>query len=79
MMGFGMGLGSIGGLLVMTLFWGGMIFLGVWLVRALFAGNVNNRQNQSGSHPTALELLAQRYARGEITREQYEMMKQDLG
>jgi uncharacterized membrane protein len=26
----------------------------------------------------ALEILAQRYARGEITREQYEIMKQDL-
>jgi len=27
----------------------------------------------------ALETLGQRYARGEITREQYEQMKKDLG
>ena len=38
--------------------------------------------NQTGpaqTKQTPLELLKERYARGEITREQYELMKQDLG
>jgi putative membrane protein len=38
--------------------------------------------NQSGptqTKKTPLELLKERYARGEINREQYELMKQDLG
>ena len=38
--------------------------------------------NQSGpaqTKQTPLEVLKERYARGEITREQYELMKQDLG
>ena len=38
--------------------------------------------NQTRPDPTSqtpLELLKARYARGEISREQYELMKQDLG
>ncbi|HEX6302644.1 MAG TPA: SHOCT domain-containing protein [Anaerolineales bacterium] len=74
MMGFGMG---FFGLLFMLLFWGGLILLAVWLAKALFQGN---RSAGSSSRPTnsAREILDQRYARGEITREQYELMKQDL-
>ncbi len=44
MMGIGMGLGGIG-LLVMLLFWGGLIFGGVWLVRTLFNGGQNPGQS----------------------------------
>ena len=78
MMGYGVGFGGIG-LLVMLLFWGGLIFLGVWLVKTLFTGNTNHRPTDyQDKNTTALEILAQRYARGEITREQYETMKQDL-
>ena len=38
--------------------------------------------NQTGpaeSKQTPLELLKERYARGEITREQYDQMRLDLG
>ena len=38
--------------------------------------------NQSGpaqTKQTPLELLKERYARGEISREQYEAMKADIG
>ena len=40
------------------------------------------QSNQTGptqTSQTPLELLKARYARGEISREQYELMKQDLG
>jgi putative membrane protein len=79
MMGFGMGFGFIG-LLLMLLFWGGLIFLAVWLVRVIFSSNSNNNSfsPRSSNGENALEILAQRYARGEITREQYEIMKQDI-
>jgi putative membrane protein len=79
MMGIGMGFGFIG-LLFMFLFWGALILLAVWLVRAIFSSS--SQHDSSGSQPrpesSALEILSQRYARGEITREQYEIMKQDL-
>jgi putative membrane protein len=79
MMGYGTGFG-LAGLLVMLLFWGGLILLAVWLVRAIFSSNTWHRSSpsESGSTPSAQEILAQRYARGEITREQYEIMKQDI-
>jgi uncharacterized membrane protein len=74
MMGMGFGLT---GLLFMFLFLVGVIVLALWLVSALFPRT---------ARPTALDdqdlsarqILDIRYARGEITREQYETMKQDI-
>ena len=79
MMGFGMGFGMLG-LLFMFLFWGALIFGAVWLVRAIFTSNSGQNPSapQPGQGSNPLDILAQRYARGEITREQYEIMKQDL-
>jgi putative membrane protein len=79
MMGFGMGFGIVG-LLFMLLFWGALILLAVWLVKAIFTSNTHHSSfpSQPRQDSTALEILAQRYARGEITREQYEIMKEDL-
>ncbi len=78
MMGFGMGF-SILGVLIMLVFWVGLIFLAVWLVKSVFSSS--NRSSNASTTPkelNAMEILAQRYARGEITRDQYEMMKHDL-
>lgn len=70
-----MGFGGIG-MILMLLFWGGLIFGGVWLVSMLF----NNSQNRPATprQSTAREILDQRYANGEINREEYEMMKNDV-
>jgi putative membrane protein len=76
MMGFGMGFGILG-LLIMLLFWGGIIFLAVWFVKAIFSNN-SNHNSSTNQRSDAPEILAQRYARGEITREQYEIMKRDI-
>ncbi|GBD10626.1 hypothetical protein HRbin23_00270 [bacterium HR23] len=59
------------GLLWSLIFWGAIIFLIVWGIRTL-AGRREERP------PDPLTLLKMRYARGEITREQYEQMRQDL-
>lgn len=77
MMGFGMGFG-IFGLFFMLLFWGGLIAAAVWVGRALFAGNGSAPPADRPRTPTARDILDQRYARGEITREEYERMKRDL-
>lgn len=77
MMGMGLGFGLFG-LLFMLLFWVGLIALAVWLVSTLFGRN-GRQATPSGDHElSAREVLDRRYARGEITREQYELMKQDL-
>lgn len=74
MMGFGMGFGWFG-LLFMFLFWGGLIALAIWLVRALFP-QTNSPASQR--EPTATEILNLRYARGEISREEYQARRETL-
>jgi putative membrane protein len=72
MMGFGMGFG----MLFMGIFWILLIAGAVWLAGALFQSG--RPQNNVGHSQTPREILDQRYARGELTREQYESMKSDL-
>jgi putative membrane protein len=76
MMGAGLGMGL--GLLFMLVFWVGLILLAVWLVRALFSANSGRSPSVGEKGQSAQQILDQRYARGEISREQYEIMKQDL-
>jgi putative membrane protein len=75
--GFGLGFGLIG-FVFMLIFWGGLILLAVWLVRALFSTNASRDRNADDNNLNARQILDQRYARGEINREQYEIMKQDI-
>lgn len=53
----------------------GIIILIVWAVRR----SSGIQQPQPKSISTAEEILKERYAKGEITKEQYESMKKDLG
>ena len=71
MMGFG-GFGMIFGFIFFVAIVIGVILLIVWLVR---------RSGYSVTEKTSihsLEILKERYAKGEITKEQYESMKKDL-
>ncbi|MEA3439476.1 MAG: SHOCT domain-containing protein [Chloroflexota bacterium] len=85
MFGYGMGFGWWG-LLFMFLFWGGLILLAIWAVRTIFQSNrqppvssLERNLTALDRNPTAREILDQRYARGEITREQYKTMMEDIG
>ncbi len=79
--GFGWG-GMIFGGLMMLLFWGGLIVLAILAFRALSrsggwqskdASRIVSRRDDG-----ALAILKERYARGEIDKEQYERMRSDL-
>ncbi len=88
MMGFGgFGPGMMGGYyggfgyapwwgIVMFLFWalviGGVVFLIGRLVRQ------GSQTSQGGSQDSAMDILRQRYARGEITKEQFDQLRRDL-
>lgn len=79
MMGYG-GFGLLGGLLSLIINIGvivGIIFLVVWAVRKFSSNGLN--LNQGGPTQSPREILQTRYARGEITREQYQQMLTDLG
>ena len=65
MMGFGMGFGVI----FMLLFWG----LIIWLIIALINASQSNK-----NEPDSLTILKKRYAKGEITKKQYESMKKEI-
>ena len=67
----GMGWWMVFGGLWMAAFWGGIIALIVWGITRLVRGNSTPKQ-------TPLEVAKERYARGEITREQFEQIKKDL-
>ncbi len=88
MMGFGMGMLGLGAL-VMVGFWVLVIGGAVWLVMTLVRGSQS--QASSTANPPALtagpvkleqsplDILKTRYAKGEITKEQFDEIRRDLG
>lgn len=75
MMGFGFGMGAFG-FIFMILFWIGLMLLAIWLVSLLFPVVAN--KGETGSSPSAIEILKKRYARGELTKEEYQEIRQSL-
>ncbi len=79
-----LGYGSFGnfgwliGLVFNLLVFGGFIWLVVWAVRRMSAGGGFGPAGLDGSASAAKEILQARYARGEITREEYQQMLDDL-
>ena len=78
MMGGFFGGWSILGMILMFVFWAliitGIILLIVWIVRrASYPGRDLSRTDK------AMEILKERYARGEINKEDFERMKKDIG
>jgi putative membrane protein len=93
MMGFGMGgyggyggmMGGYGGygfnpigMIFSLVFWaliiGGVVLLVVWLAR-----NAGRTALGTSGSESPLEILKARYAKGEITKEQFDAIKRDLG
>ena len=64
-------MGWFGGGIMMLLFWVLIIIFIVWVVQKV--GN-----NDSKSDSSALDILKERYVKGEITKEQFEVMKKDI-
>ena len=74
MTGFGMGFGGFGGLLVLVL----LVVGGVYLFRALDRREAPNTRTQPTAEDGALQLLRERYARGEIDHDEYQRRKEGL-
>ena len=69
---FGAGLWWAFGGVFMILFWVGLIVLIVWVVMKLGKGG------ETSSKKDALDIAKERYAKGEISREEFEQIKKDL-
>ena len=81
MNGFGFGgtslFGGLIGLIFNLAIIVGIVILIVWAVKRFTSGTTN--WNQPSGNQSPREILQARYARGEITRDQYQQMLQDLG
>lgn len=64
-----MGYGLLGGVL-MILFWAALIYLIVWIVRVA--------EHKNASHKKPTEYLKERYAKGEITKEEFDSVRKDI-
>jgi putative membrane protein len=76
MMGWGYGMGWLWSI-IMLLFWiavlVGIVFLVRWLILS------TGRKGQGAApEESAVEILKRRYARGEITKEEFERIKKDI-
>lgn len=67
-MGWWMGFGGI----FFVLFWGGVIALVIWGI-----SKASNR-NETNDKKRPLDIVKERYAKGEISKEEYEDIKKDL-
>jgi putative membrane protein len=61
-----------------VVFWALGIAAVVLLILSLVRRTTGFRRGWYGGEPDALEIARRRYARGEITKEQFEQMKKDL-
>ena len=58
--------------LMMLLFWGGLVWLIVYVIRG------SNAAVQSPTGPTPIQQLEERFARGEIDKDEFEERRQVL-
>lgn len=77
MMGYGFDgplgwLGMVIGMVVHLAFIVLIVLATIWMFRAVFPGKRDN------STPDSTEILRQRYAKGELSRDEYQQLKQDL-
>jgi len=81
MMGYWYGsLGWIGMIIKLVLSIGviiGLVFLVIWIVKQLSNNNLGRSLNNAAS--SAVEIAKERYAKGEIAREEYQKLLADLG
>ena len=79
MTGFGMGFGGFG-FLMMAIFWITIIAAAIWFFSNLFPQNKQTNSQATSGDPseTAVTILKKRYARGEISKEEFETMRHDI-
>lgn len=77
MMGYYYGAGNMFGAggIFMLVFWIVLIFLAVWMIREF---SVRHHHHEGHASNRALEILKERYAKGEISKDEFESKKKDI-
>jgi len=75
-----MGGWGMGGYLGMFVFWIIGILLLVWLIKELFSGKESRTINstEKTAEKSPINILKERYAKGEITKKEFDAKKADL-
>ncbi len=63
------------------IFWVLIVWAIIFLVRHLRGGSMRHWHHGPGvgmEHESALDILKKRYAKGELTKDQFEIMKRDI-
>jgi putative membrane protein len=76
MTGWSMGIGGLG-FVLMAVFWVAIIAAAIWLLGNIFPRNNVPRVANDTAH-VAVDILKQRYARGELSKEEFEALRQDI-
>jgi putative membrane protein len=77
---FGFGWGGVPGIILPAVFWAALIGLGIWLIGGWSRSSSHSAPSSSVAteSESAIDILKKRYARGEITKEQFDEMKHNL-
>ena len=70
-----MGAFGFGGFLFMIAWWVVVIYAVVWVIRQMTNGGVHHEKKH---HAFAMDILKERYAKGEINKQEFEEKKKDL-
>jgi putative membrane protein len=80
--GFGMmngfGYASLIPMILTILFWVVIIGAGIWLISSLVSRSSGQTPSSVPPAESALDILKKRYARGEITKEQFDTMSHEV-
>jgi putative membrane protein len=74
--GFGMGFGGFG-FLLMAVFWIVIVVAAIWLVGNLFPRS-DRGQSPANAPESAVDIVKRRYARGEISKDEFEAIRHSL-
>ena len=72
----GMGWWMVFGGIFMVLFWAAIIAFIVWGIKK--ATDRDKPETENGRKSNALKIVEERYARGEISKDEFERIKKDL-
>jgi uncharacterized membrane protein len=63
---------AVAGMVMMVAFWVGFVGLAIWAIESFRPRGVERRDD-------ALDIASRRYASGEISREEFNQIRRDLG
>ncbi len=70
--------GMLLGGLVMLIFWGGLVAITVVAIRAILGSGSEKKELPPGVQDEPLKIAMERYARGDISRDEFLEIKQNL-